>query len=74
MEPHLPSRDVTGNLLRWLGKMRPVHNLRPRIQHFEDPIAGRQSVLQHVVDRVNLVDRHVKQSKVSQEGDELADR
>ena len=57
------------------GQDRPgrFDHLRQRVDDFEKPLAGSQGVLQHMVDRMQLIDRRVKKRQVAEKGDERTD-
>ena len=52
----------------------PVMHVRYDIENVEHALAGRQGMLQHVIDGVNLIDRHIKQRQIRDEHHEFADR
>src|ERR1043165_9671613 len=49
-----------------------IPDFRDKIQYFKDPFACSQSMLQHVIDGMNLIDRHVEEREVRDEHHELA--
>ncbi len=51
--------------------IRTISDLRNKIEYFEHPLACGQGMLQHVIDGMNLVDRHIEQRKIGDEHHQL---
>ena len=74
MKSDVVKRDRPAQPMRGSRRAGAVMNLRHGIENIEDPLAGGQGMLQHVIDGMNLIDRHIEQRQIRQKENQLSER
>ena len=71
---HLPEFDFPSQSGCRCPDTRLVLDVGYNVEDLEDTLARGKRMLQHVIDRMDLIDGHVKQSEIGHEHHELTDR